>query len=76
MTEKSWEIEDIEEAENSQQEQNVPEDEEAQEAQDEQDDESQMPDEEQALYRSGAGQACFSNLDQYRRPFLFINLFF
>ena len=57
MTEKSWEIEDIEEAENSQQEQNVPEDEEAQEAQDEQDDESQMPDEEQALYRSGAGQA-------------------
>jgi segregation and condensation protein B len=45
MTEKSWEVEDIEEAENVQEEQDSLEDEEAQEAQDEQEDESQMPDE-------------------------------
>jgi segregation and condensation protein B len=52
MTEKSWEVEDLEEDENVQQEQNVPEDEEAQEAQDEQDDEFQMPDEEHADFET------------------------
>ena len=48
MTEKSWEVEDIEEAENVQEEQNVLEDEEVQEEPDERDDELQMLDEEEA----------------------------
>jgi segregation and condensation protein B len=48
MTEKSWEVEDIQEAENVQEEQNIPEDEEVQEELDERDDELQMLDEEQA----------------------------
>jgi segregation and condensation protein B len=48
MTEKSWEVEDIQEAENMQEEQNVPEDEETQEVLDERDEKSQMLDEEQA----------------------------